>query len=115
MTRRTSSTAAHLHERPSPTPQASGLHDIHFISKTANYGRMRRGDRVDRSLAQVPISNASSRAIYDGAELRAHVRPGALAAYSLPSRVNNRLHFPDGRTTDMQGNPITNRPERPTP
>lgn len=110
MTRRTSSTAAHLHERPVPAPQTSGLHDIHRTTPAASYGRMRRGDRVNRSHAQVPISNASSRAIYDGAELRAHVRPGALAAYSLPSRVNNRLHFPDGRTTDMQGNPITNHP-----
>ena len=54
----------------------------------------------------MPISNASSRAIYDGAELRAHVRPGSQVAFSLPSRVGNRLHFPDGRVTDLHGNYI---------
>lgn len=37
--------------------------------------------------------------IYDGAELRRNVAidPARLEAFKLPSRVGNRLHYPDGR------------------
>ncbi len=44
------------------------------------------------------ITNSSSNSLYDGAELRPFCsRPGAMAAYSLPSRVGNRLFYHDGR------------------
>lgn len=42
--------------------------------------------------------NASNRALYDGAELRPNAgRPGAMDAYSLPSRVGDKLvHYRTG-------------------
>ena len=54
---------------------------------------------ADRRRAKVRarITNASSGQPYDGAELRAHVRPGALDALALPSRMGQRLHYRDGR------------------
>lgn len=33
-------------------------------------------------------------------------RPGAMQAFDLPSRMNNRLHHRDGHVTDLQGNPL---------
>ncbi len=41
---------------------------------------------------------------YDGAELRPYEgRPGALHAYALPSRAGQRLYWPDGRITALDG------------
>ena len=34
---------------------------------------------------------------------RAPVRQGAQAAYTRPSRINDRLHWPDGHVTDLHG------------
>lgn len=40
----------------------------------------------------------TTRGLYDGAELRAYdSRPGAMDAFSLPSRMGSRLHYRDGR------------------
>lgn len=49
---------------------------------------------------------------YDGAELRPYIgRPDAMHAQALPSRFNNRLHYRDGRVTDLAGQPLTeNKP-----
>lgn len=44
---------------------------------------------------------------YQGVELHPFQgRPGANQANALPSRVNSRLHHPDGRVTDLQGKPM---------
>lgn len=44
---------------------------------------------------------------YDGAELKPYAaRPGANDALRWPSRTGNRLHYLDGRITDMAGNPL---------
>lgn len=57
-----------------------------------------------RRAARLParISNSSSQAVYTGAELRAHVRPGALDALALPSRMGRRLHYRDGRVEVLE-------------
>lgn len=34
-------------------------------------------------------------------------RPGSEAALSLPSRVGDRLYWPDGRITDLEGKPCS--------
>ena len=44
---------------------------------------------------------------YSGAELKPYAgRPDTAQALSLPSRSGNRLRYPDGRITDLAGNPI---------
>ena len=44
---------------------------------------------------------------YSGAELKPYAgRPDTAQAQSLPSRSGNRLRYPDGRITDLAGNPI---------
>lgn len=44
---------------------------------------------------------------YSAPELESYAgRPGAMRAFDLPSRINNRLYFRDGRVTDLQGQPI---------
>lgn len=46
---------------------------------------------------------------YSGHDLQrmGATRPNALDASRLPSRYGNRLEWPDGRTTDLQGNPFS--------
>jgi hypothetical protein len=34
------------------------------------------------------------------------LRPGAMVAFTLPSRIGDRLHYRDGRVTDMTGAPL---------
>ena len=42
---------------------------------------------------------------YNGAELKPYAaRPGTEQVHALPSRIGNRLCYPDGRVTDMAGN-----------
>ena len=44
---------------------------------------------------------------YTGAELKPYTgRPQAMTALALPSRTGNQLRHPDGRVTDLSGNPI---------
>ena len=43
---------------------------------------------------------------YRCGDLNASPRPGAMRAFSLPSRFGDRLHYRDGRVTDMAGNAI---------
>lgn len=42
----------------------------------------------------VRIANSTMRSHYDGADLRAHVRPGALDAFHLPSLHGGRRVYP---------------------
>lgn len=50
-----------------------------------------------RPAPREPVASA----LYDGAELRRNpgIGPERFAAFALPSRVNQRLHWPDGRVT----------------
>jgi hypothetical protein len=47
---------------------------------------------------------------YTAPELRrpSH-RPGSSQAYAQPSRINDRLHWPDGQVTDLRGQPLVLR------
>ena len=46
---------------------------------------------------------------YQGAELRQNpgIVPGRMHAYSLPSRIGDRLHYPDGRVEPFPGTEST--------
>ena len=53
------------------------------------------------------IGNATTQATYNGAEVcMPALRAGADDALQVPSRVGDRLHFRDGRVTDLHGQPI---------
>lgn len=53
------------------------------------------------------INSLSSTQAYDGAELRAYsVRPGALAAFALPSRTGACLHYRTGRIEMLEPAPV---------
>jgi predicted transcriptional regulator len=43
---------------------------------------------------------------YQPTEYAPSARRGAMAAFSLPTRIGNSLHYRDGRVTDLDGNPI---------
>lgn len=93
---RVATNAAHIHVQRTPLPRTPGLH------------APKRHANVVREPRLLPICNASSRQPYTGADLRANTRPGAMGAQRLPSRMGDRLHWRDGRVTDMQGHPLTN-------
>lgn len=49
------------------------------------------------------LTNAGSRQVYDGAELRPYQgRPGANDALAMPSRIADRLFYRDGRQEDAR-------------
>lgn len=56
--------------------------------------------------AAAPRQRVISAAHYQAQEFSPSLRPGAMHAYSLPSRMGNRLHWRDGHVTDLDGNPI---------
>lgn len=57
-------------------------------------------------LPDPPVRNSTMRGDpYTCPELRTHPRQ-APSAHSLPSRVGQRLHHPDGRVTDLAGHPL---------
>ena len=60
------------------------------------HGRAGANGRLRRP-ANAPITNATTTELYDGAELRTPVRPGALDAFAWPSRYGSRLVYRDGR------------------
>lgn len=76
-------------------------------------------DAVNRALrhrireqAQITHERRGARALkesrtYQSTEYGESSRPGAMQAFALPSRFGDRLHYRDGRATDMQGNPLT--------
>jgi hypothetical protein len=55
-------------------------------------------ERADVARARTCV-NALSVGTYNGADLRPlpGLHPSRLEAFSLPSRIGNRLHYPDGR------------------
>lgn len=69
--------------------------------------KARRGCRLV-SLQVQASQPAPKRTGYDCPELRPTpgIPDSRFAAYRLPSRMGNRLHWPDGRITDLDANPI---------
>lgn len=55
--------------------------------------------RLPKSFAATPRHVRVVEGLYQGNELQRNVGidPARLAAFALPSRVGNRLHYPDGR------------------
>lgn len=64
------------------------------IGTPAEQTRLRQRDRVVIPLRDRRVTNSTMRDFYDGADLRAHVRPGALVAFSLPSLQGGRRVYP---------------------
>lgn len=66
--------------------------------------------RPDRLRPHPPYATARDHLVvgrdYIPRELVPSHRPGANTAASLPSRVGDRLYWPDGRTTDLSSNPL---------
>lgn len=68
------------------------------FSRQAEAARKRAARVRPDQVGPVPISNATARGVYDGAELRPYAgRPGAMRAFDLPSRVEARRYYRDGR------------------
>lgn len=63
------------------------------LGSRATVVRMRQRERVRHEDLR-PITNATTTGLYDGADLRTHVRPGSLDAYGLPSIVSGRRVYP---------------------
>lgn len=60
-----------------------------------------------RRAQQKALAPLSHKAPYKGPELTDFQgRPGSMDAFRLPSRINDRLFFPCGRVTDLQGQPV---------
>jgi hypothetical protein len=69
----------------------------------------RHADLIARlSQGRVPArttTNANTSRNYASAELKPYTgRPGTAQASVLPSRIGNRLRYPDGRVADLAGN-----------
>ncbi len=67
------------------------LNDIHT---RVHFGASKQRDRVAAPSSPLRIANSTTRSHYDGADLRAHVRPGALDAFHLPSLHGGRRVYP---------------------
>ena len=87
--------ANHSHRRCSACYDFSGGGQSHTEREA------RRIVDMLRRKSSKPVRNSTSSDIYTAPELRAHVRPGALDASALSSRVGKRLFYPDGRVGEV--------------
>lgn len=72
--------------------------DIKDIFQITNSGKRKIGVDTSKTVSTSRQVLTDEDANYDGAELRPYAgRPGCEAALSLPSRLPDGLHYPDGR------------------
>lgn len=83
--------ANHSHRRCSACYDFSGGGQSHTEREA------RRIVDMLRRKSSKPVRNSTSSDIYTAPELRAPVRPGAMDAMALPSRMGDRLYYRDGR------------------
>ena len=86
-----------------PLPAKAGV--LTSVDQRAHYARLpldkHAGTAPTRAKPpkDTPVTNSGQRENYTGAELAPYRgRPGAMDAYHLPSRMQNTLHWRDGRT-----------------
>ena len=100
----------HLHRPPRKPASTTGLQDVHTTSP--RYGAQRpQGTRYDHGQHDAPAplpawlrERLHSSATYRCPELGRNpgIPAARFAAYTLPSRVGNRLHYPDGRVEEIK-------------
>ena len=100
------STRVHLHRGKPEVINSGGLHSIEATSKT--YGMKPAApiatDHPARKKRTVALHHAASTPTgYTCPELGRNpgMHPARFAAYALPSRVGNCLHYPDGRVEEV--------------
>lgn len=112
-------TNAHAHRMPPKPLRAAGLQPIEDSYRPYGPGLSLAARQANVYSAAAPASTAAAHrpaytpirnstmrgAPYTCPELARHPRDPGRAA-TLPSRVGNRLHHPDGRVTELAGNPL---------
>lgn len=81
--------------------------DRNFAGADPHHVRPARRFKKPSGSVATRIGNATTQATYNGAEVcMPALRAGADDALQVPSRVGDRLHFRDGRVTDLHGQPV---------
>lgn len=77
--------------------------------------QQRRRFKKPRVATAIRVTNTTTTGLYNGAEVcMPALRAGADDALQVPSRVGDRLHFRDGRVTDLHGQPVQPHVDQPT-
>lgn len=92
------SASAPHHNKPRPDPLATA--PDRFVPVPAEVIHPHVGAHA--LLTASPVRRASSAADLAPSALR----PGATDALACPSRIGSRLYYRDGRTTNLQGDPL---------
>lgn len=109
-------TSVHIQRaRPEPLRQA-GLQDItdsissygrhgKKAQRAANARRMQERLAIASSAAPYCAATTSGEWSYPALQRNPGIPASRYVAFDLPSRMGNRLHYPDGRVTGLDGEP----------
>ena len=85
--------------------------ELRFAITTKGINKLLNPNWISKRTTRMALRNSFGYGIYREFETRGVMRPGSIRAYSLPSRIGDSLHWPDGRITGLDGHSSTSTGE----
>lgn len=85
--------------------------ELRYVITTKGVNKLLNPKLIVKRAARAGLRELVGKEVYRESETRSVLRPGSMRAYSLPSRIGDLLHWPDGRITGLDGHQSTSTGE----